>query len=91
MMHVLPPVTAASAAEVPGTVYYGDISAQAVIDGLKYTDLSDSAWSKEAIIEAGALGILKGLDGAGRRFGRNAALTREEALAIVYRAVGREE
>lgn len=90
MMHVLPPVTAASAAEVPGTVYYGDISAQAVIDGLKYTDLSDSAWSKEAIIEAGALGILKGLDGAGRRFGRNAALTREEALAIVYRAVGRE-
>ncbi|MGE5613481.1 MAG: S-layer homology domain-containing protein [Bacillota bacterium] len=94
----LPPInrvisscTAALAAEVPGVIYYGDAAAQSVIDGLKYTDLSGSVWSKEAIYEAGALGILKGLDGAGRRFGRSTTLTKEEALAIVYRAAGREE
>lgn len=89
--HALLPCAAVSAAEEIEALYYGDVSAQAVIDGLKYTDLGGSIWSTEAIYEAGALGILKGLDGAGRRFGRNNVMTKEEALATAYRAVGREE
>ena len=89
--YALLPCAAVSAAEAVGAVYLGDVSAQAVIDGLKYTDLGGGIWSAEAIYESGALGILKGLDGAGRQFDRNTALTKEEALAIVYRAAGREE
>jgi antitoxin (DNA-binding transcriptional repressor) of toxin-antitoxin stability system len=47
-------------------------------------------WSKEAVYETGALGILKGFRDASGRFGRTVPITKEEAVAIAYRAAGRE-
>ncbi len=78
------------AAEEPDTVYYGDAGATAVIGNLSYVDVAGNVWSRDAIYEAGALGIMKGLESTSKRFNRTAALTKEEALAIAYRAAGRE-
>ena len=78
------------AAEEQGTVYYGDIGANAVVIYLKYTDVSLNTWSKEAIFETGALSITKGFRDANGRFGRTVPITKEEAIAIAYRAAGRE-
>lgn len=78
------------AAEVAGTLYYGDLAATSILGNLNYTDVSNTIWSRDAIYEAGALGIVKGNNEASRRFGRTVPLTKEEALAIVYRAAGRE-
>lgn len=81
----------AEAAEVPETVYYGDTSAVAILGNLGYTDVvGKDVWSREAIYETGALGIVKGINNDTKRFGRTASLTKEEALAIAYRAAGRE-
>ena len=80
----------AMAAEVVDIIYYGDPVAASVIRNLNYTDVSSTIWSRDAIYEAGALGIVKGNNEASRRFGRTVPLTKEEALAIVYRAAGRE-
>lgn len=79
------------AAETPSAVYSGDTAATAVIGNLAYTDVAgNTVWSREAIYEAGALGVIKGLAGTDKRFGRTAALTKEEAIATAYRAAGRE-
>ncbi len=81
----------AAAAEVPETMYYGDAKAEAVLANLSYVDVTGgNVWSKEAIYEMGALGIVKGPDSASKLFGRNVPLNKEEAMAIVYRAAGRE-
>ena len=80
------------AAEVPEVVYYGDIGAAAVLGNLGYVDVAGvNVWSREAIYETGALGIVKGFDSTNKRFGRTVPLTKEEAMAIVYRAAGRED
>lgn len=94
------PGCTASAAELPKTVYYGNISAGAVLESLKYTDVGANIWSGIAIYEAGALGIVKGYSETGgefgrtvpptRQFGRTVPLTREEAIAIAYKAAGRD-
>lgn len=78
----------ANAAEEADIVYYGDAGAEAVLGNLHYYDVSRDIWSQNAIYEVGALGILKGE--AYRRFGRTVPLTKEEAIALAYRAVGRE-
>ncbi len=79
------------AAEVAEAVYYGNTGAEAVLGNLGYIDLAGgNVWSKEAIYETGALGVVKGLDSATKRFGRTVPLSKEEAMAIVYRAGGRE-
>ncbi len=78
------------AAEEQGNVFYGDSGANAVINYLKYTDVNTNTWSKEAIYETGALSITKGFRDANGRFGRTVPITKEEAIAIAYRAAGRE-
>jgi hypothetical protein len=78
----------AIAAEEADIIYYGDAGAEAVLGNLNYTDVSRNIWSQNAIYEVGALGILKGE--AYGRFGRTVPLTKEEAIALAYRAVGRE-
>ena len=78
-------------AETPETVFTGDTDAGAVLANLDYNDVRGiNAWAKPAIYEAGALGITKGFANMNRRFGRTDTMTREEALAVVYRAAGRE-
>ena len=87
----LSPLTpVAIAAEEADAIYYGDTAATAVLGNLNYTDVSRTVWSRDAIYEAGALGIVKGNNDARRLFGRTVPLTKEEAFAIVYRAAGRE-
>lgn len=80
----------ASAADTQRTVYYGYDAANAVINYLKFSDVTGNLWSKEAIYEIGALGLLNGFKDANGRFGRTVPLTKEEAIAIAYRAAGRE-
>ena len=78
------------AEEEQRTVYYGDTGANSIINRLRYSDVSATSWAKEAIYETGALGILKGYRDANGRFGRTVPITKEEAVAVVYRATGRE-
>jgi hypothetical protein len=83
------PLPGAFAAEAPETAYSGDTAAAAVLGNLSYADIAGgNSWSKEAIYETGALGIVKG--GTSKQLGRTAAVTKQEALAIAYRAAGRE-
>ncbi len=83
-------ITAVSA-ETPETVFTGDADADAILKNLDYGDVAGTnIWSKPAIYEAGALGVIKGLANMNRRFGRADSMTREEALSLVYRAAGRE-
>ena len=84
------PGNIAMAAENADALYYGDSAATAILGNLNYTDVSRNVWSRDAIYEAGALGIVKGNNEANRLFGRTVPLTKEEALAIAYRAAGRE-
>ena len=81
----------ALAAEIPEATYTGDTAAAAVLGNLGYTDLAGgNIWSKEAIYETGALGVVKGFATTSKKFGRTIPLTKEEAIAIAYRAAGRE-
>lgn len=89
----LSPITELSlitAADMERTTYYGYDGANSVINYLKFTDVNESSWAGEAIYETSALGFFNGLRDASRRFGRTVPLTKEEAIAIAYRAAGRE-
>lgn len=86
------PLEAARAAELDTATYYGDTLSAAVLNNLSYTDVAGkNVWSKDAIYWTGALNIIKGLDAGTKRFNTNLPLTKEEVLAIVFRAAGREE
>jgi hypothetical protein len=77
-------------AEEQRSTYYGDNGADSVLNYLKYSDINANLWSKQAVYETGALGILKGFRDASGRFGRTVPITKEEAIAVAYRAAGRE-
>ncbi|HOM02228.1 MAG TPA: S-layer homology domain-containing protein [Acetivibrio sp.] len=78
------------AEEEPEKVYYGLKNASAVLDNINFTDVRNfGTWAKEAICEAAALDIVKGY--GNRVFGRTNNVTKEEAIAIIYRAAGREK
>jgi hypothetical protein len=84
------PLTAA-AAETPEKTFTGDANAAAILKNLDFADVRQSdTWAKDAIYEAGALEIIKGMKNMDRRFGRTDTLSREEAIALAYRAAGRE-
>jgi hypothetical protein len=76
-------------AELQRTLYYGDERANAVIQYLSFSDVSEGNWASEAIYETSALGFLTGFKDPGGRFGRTVPLTKAEALAVAYRAAGR--
>ncbi len=77
-------------AEEQRDLYYGDNGADSVLNYLRYSDIDANLWSKEAVYETGALGILKGFRDTSGRFGRTVPITKEEAVAMAYRAAGRE-
>ncbi len=77
-------------AEEQRDLYYGDNGADSVLNYLRYSDIDANLWSKEAVYETGALGILKGFKDISGRFGRTVPITKEEAVAMAYRAAGRE-
>jgi hypothetical protein len=76
--------------ETPELILRGLQLATAIRNNLDFTDVKESnTWSTEAIYEMSALGFMKGY---GRKnFGKNDFLTKEQALAIIYSAIGREE
>lgn len=79
----------AFSAQAPEKVYTGIESATVVLNNIDYTDVRNSnTWAKEAIYETGALGLFKGF--GNKQFGRAAALSKEEAIALAYRIAGRE-
>ncbi|TYQ15317.1 UNVERIFIED_CONTAM: S-layer family protein [Acetivibrio alkalicellulosi] len=60
------------------------------LNNIDFHDVRNSGtWATEAIYEVGALDIIKGY--GNRIFGRTNHVTKEQAIAIIYRAVGREE
>lgn len=77
-------------ADIQRTVYFGNERANTIIQNLAFSDVSDGNWASEAIYETGALGLLTGLKDSNGRFGRTVPLTKVEALAVAYRAAGRE-
>jgi hypothetical protein len=84
------PVAAVPSNEMPEEVYLGDLAASPTLKNLDYYDVKNSnSWAKEAIYESGALGILKGF--GNKQFGLTGILSKEEAIALAYRAAGREE
>lgn len=86
---ILPPGLRAGA-ESYERQFFGDKNANAVIKNMDFEDVkSSNIWSLPAIYQANALGILKGL--SSQRFGRTQVLTKEQALAVVYRAAGKEQ
>lgn len=79
---------AALAGETPELTFSGDPKAPAILNNINYTDIRNAGNGlKEAIYQTGALDIFKGFD---RRFNRTGVLTKEEAIALAYRAAGRE-
>lgn len=84
-----PGMLAAPAGETPEASYTGIMEAASIIDNLQYTDIKTlDAYSKEAIIEAGALDVLK-IPGS-RQFRPQQAMTKQEAIMMAYNAAGRE-
>lgn len=79
----------AAAKEVPEEVYTGTDNASVILNNINYNDVRNSnTWAKEAIYETGALGIMKGY--GDRQFGLKIPVSKEQAIAIAYRAAGRE-
>lgn len=83
--------SAAAAAETPERTFIGDVNAAATLNNLAFSDVASSDTGyKNAIYEVSALEIIKGLKNMNRRFGRTDTLSKEEAIAVAYRAAGRE-
>lgn len=69
--------------------YIGINTVNTILNNVDYRDVKGSkVWSKEAICDVSALEIMKGY--GNRTFGRTNSVTKEQALAMVYNAVGRE-
>jgi hypothetical protein len=75
--------------EAAENIYTGINTVNTILNNIDYRDIRQSnAWSKEAICEVSALEIMKGY--GNQTFGRTNSVTKEQALALVYNAVGRE-
>ncbi len=59
-----------------------------VIDNIRFTDIAANNWAKEPVSRLGALDIVKGYNNAYSPSGR---VTKEEALAMLIRLIGREQ
>jgi len=82
-------MSASAATEAVEAAFEGSDNAGVVLNNLDYNDVRNTnVWSKEAIYRTGALDIIKGY--GNRNFGRTNTLSKEEAIAIAYRASGRE-
>lgn len=78
------------AAEVKAS-YRGLLLGDTIRNNLNFSDLSGSHWAKEAVSRLGALGIIQGYRENGRyAFRPNQRVSKEEALALLIRAIGKE-
>jgi len=75
--------------EAAEKIYKGMDTVNSILNNIDYRDVRQSnAWSKEAIYEISALEIMKGY--GDQTFGRTASVTKEQALALIYNAAGKE-
>jgi len=75
--------------ETAEKTYIGINAVNAILNNIDYKDVKQSnVWSKEAIYEVSALEIMKGY--GNQTFGRTSPVTKEQALALIYNAAGRE-
>jgi hypothetical protein len=82
-------LTSAYAKEVAEKSFTGISTVNTILNNIDYQDVKNSnAWSKEAICDVSALEIMKGY--GNRTFGRTNSVSKEQALAMVYNAAGRE-
>lgn len=78
--------------EEPVNVYTGMESAGATIKNIHFTDVEaqgESYWARKAIYDMAALSVIKGY--GERTFNADAPVSKLQALALIYRAVGKEE
>lgn len=73
--------------EVPEEIFEGVDNASVILNNISYRDVNNT-WAKEAVYQTGALGIMKGY--GDRYFGLPITISKEQAIAIAYRAAGRE-
>lgn len=81
----------AFAAGQPERTFQGDANAAAVLNNISFSDvglLPYDYWAKDAIYEAAALNVIKGY--GDMNFGYDRLLTKEQALALAFKLVGRE-
>lgn len=82
-------LTPTNAIEEAEKTYTGINTVNTILNNINYRDVIQSnAWSKEAIYEISALEVMKGY--GNQTFGRTNSVTKEQALAIIYNAAGRE-
>ncbi len=82
-----------AALEAPANTYTGIREADATIENITFKDVEaqgNNYWAQNAIYDMAALSIIKGV-GKERGFGRLDAVTRTQALTLIYRAIGKEE
>jgi hypothetical protein len=73
-------------------VYVASPNAKAIIENIRFSDVSSSFWAIEPITRFGALEIVKGYnEDNAKKYRPNVAITNEEALAFILRALGLEE
>jgi len=86
-----PPASAATDEFIFGdpvaNIYIGRAEARLMIRNLNFSDVPGDFWAKDAVTRGGALDIIKGY---ADMFFPGAAVTNEEALAFVIRALGME-
>lgn len=71
-------------------VYRGQMLGNTIRQNLNFVDLGNH-WSKEAVSRLGALGIVQGYSEGGRYYYRpNQQVTKEEAIALLLRVIGKE-
>lgn len=72
-------------------VYRGQMLGDTIRRNLNFTDLPANHWAKEAVSRLGALGIVQGYSEGGSYYYRpNQRVSKEEALALLLRAIGKE-
>lgn len=74
--------------ETVANVYNARSIGNTLIENIRFTDLAANHWAKEPITRLGALDIIKGYS---RRYNPAANVSKEEALALLIRLIGREQ
>jgi hypothetical protein len=72
--------------------YVGRNQAEAIIQNLNFSDVTDSHWAKEAVTRLGAMDIVKGYNlNNQKQYNPSGSVTNQEALAFILRLLDLEE
>jgi len=77
---------------VISNVYTGKDTTDDIVSNIDFTDVDKAFWGREAIMRMGALDVTKGYNVGGvKQFRPNDAMSKEEAIVFIMRAIGMEE